>query len=103
MTGMTPERLAEIREHFTGWISVDDINNVRYAQDLIAHIDHLTAENARQRELGARFIASRIARCSYNLYAKGDRDGSALVDDYLRDALHELNEFNPPTEGETDE
>lgn len=46
---LTPERMAEIREHFTGWIPVDDISNVRYAQDLIAHVDHLTAKHERAR------------------------------------------------------
>lgn len=88
---MTSERLAEIREHFTGWIPVDDISNVRYAQDLLAHVDHLTADNARLRE-GIERVRGHVYEAWLN---HGDTEAvqAALYD---CDAL-----LNPPTEGES--
>lgn len=78
MTALTPEEIdhirEEIREGELGWDS-----------DLLAHVDHLTAENARLRE-GIAALAE-----------TGEADGRGNSRDLAR---HLRALLNPPTEGE---
>lgn len=87
MTALTSERLAEIRE----WAYHRRDHAIIEPEiiDLLAHVDHLTAENARLRD-GIEALAD--AHCLHDKYAyallHGD-DVRALLD--------------PPTEGENEE
>lgn len=77
---MTSDRLAEVRANLPD-PSADLSRRERDSHALLAHVDHLTAENARLREGILRVL----------------RETS---DDFTAEDLATL--LNPPTEGETD-
>lgn len=64
MSGMTTERLAEIRANLPD-PSADLSRRERDSHALLAHVDHLTAENARMRAgiADARMYCSRSTFC----------------------------------------
>ena len=86
MSGMSPERLAEIRANLPD-PSADLSRRERDSHALLAHVDHLTAENARLRD-GIEALAD--AHCLHDKYAY-----ALLHGDDVQTLL------NPPTEGET--
>lgn len=126
MSGMTSERLAEVREDHgnasddTGltysmaadqWHVVCDRPTARFLMwahrdltDLLAHVDHLTAENARLRDGIAELVSvgySHTPDCEANEWQRvaygGHPDCGLCWEDKLATLL------NPPTEGEADE
>lgn len=86
MSGMTPSRLAEIRERANLQCGLDGDD----ADDLLIHVDHLTAENTRLRAEIAAALATSV----------DSKDYAELNLEILQTDLNDL--LNPPAEGETD-
>lgn len=87
---MTSERLADIRERHSVGLGLERPGDVAA---LLAHVDHLTAENARLRE-GIESVRVN-ALCAEEFLPRG----SLALRETARKCAALLN---PPTEGETD-
>lgn len=105
---MSPEKLAEIRTRLSGTTPLMSgayaMDLLAIADDLLAHVDHLTAENVRLREGIAELVSvgySHTPDCEANEWQRvaygGHPDCGLCWEDKLATLL------NPPTEGEANE